>query len=156
KSVSLEDLKTYFRWHLVRSQVEYLPKPFVDENFNFYGRTLTGAKELRARWKRCVAAVDGDLGEALGQVYVGKYFPPEAKERTLKMVKALEEALGRDIQSLDWMSDTTKKQALIKLAAIQNKIGYPNKWRDYTTLKIARGDALGNSLRANEFETLYE
>ncbi len=155
-SVSLDDLKTYFRWRLVHSQVQYLPKAFVDENFNFYGKTLTGAKELRARWKRCVAAVDGDLGEALGQVYVEKHFPPEAKERTLKMVHALEDALGRDIQGLDWMSDATKKQALIKLAAIQNKIGYPSKWRDYTALKITRGDALGNSLRANEFEVQWQ
>jgi putative endopeptidase len=156
KSVSLDDLKTYLRWQLVHSQVQYLPKGFVDENFNFYGKTLTGAKELRARWKRCVAAVDGDLGEALGQVYVEKHFPPEAKERTLKMVKALESALGSDIQGLDWMSEATKKQALIKLAAIENKIGYPTKWRDYTPLKIVRGDALGNSLRANEFEVQWE
>jgi putative endopeptidase len=156
KSVSLDDLKTYLRWQLVHSQVQYLPKGFVDENFNFYGKTLTGAKELRARWKRCVAAVDGDLGEALGQIYVEKHFPPEAKERTLKMVKALETALGSDIQGLDWMSDATKKQALIKLAAIENKIGYPSKWRDYTSLKITPGDALGNSLRANEFEVEWE
>ena len=153
KNVSLEDLKTYFRWHFVHSQAQYLPKAFVDENFAFFGKTLTGAQELQARWKRCVRAVDGDLGEALGKVYVEKHFPPEAKARTLKMVNALEEALGRDIHGLDWMSDTTKKQALVKLAAIQNKIGYPNKWRDYSALKIVRGDALGNSLRANEFET---
>jgi predicted metalloendopeptidase len=152
KTASLDDLKTYFRWHFIHSQAQYLSKSFVDENFDFYGKTLTGAKELRARWKRCVSAVDGDLGEALGKVYVEKHFPPEAKERTLKMVKALEEALGKDIQALDWMSPTTKKQALIKLAAIQNKIGYPSKWRDYSTLKIVRGDALGNSLRSNEFE----
>lgn len=152
ETVNLDDLKTYFRWQLVHSQAEYLPKPFVDENFAFYGRTLTGAQELRPRWKRCVSAADGDLGEALGQVYVEKHFPPEAKERTLRMVKALEDALGRDIQGLDWMSDATKKQALVKLAAIQNKIGYPSKWRDYSALKIVRGDALGNSLRANQFE----
>ena len=152
RTVNLEDLKTYMRWHFVHSQVQHLPKPFVDENFNFFGKTLTGAKELRARWKRCVSLVDGDLGEALGQVYVEKHFPPEAKERTLKMVVALENALRRDIQGLDWMSDATKKQALVKLQAIQNKIGYPSKWRDYSTLKIVRGDALGNSLRANEYE----
>src|SRR5262249_26794682 len=156
RNVSPDDLKTYMRWHFVHSQVQQLPKPFVDENFNFYGKTLTGAKELRARWKRCVALVDGDLGEALGQVYVEKHFPPEAKQRTLKMVVALENALRRDIQGLDWMSDTTKKQALIKLQAIQNKIGYPGKWRDYSTLKIVRGDALGNSLRANEYEVRRE
>jgi predicted metalloendopeptidase len=152
KSVSVDDLKTYLRWHLMRSQTNSLPKAFQDENFNFYGKTLRGAKELQARWKRCVTAVDGDLGEALGKVFVEKYYPPEAKARTLKMVNELEAALHQDITELPWMSDVTKKQALVKLAAIQNKIGYPAKWRDYTALKIERGDALGNSLRANAFE----
>jgi predicted metalloendopeptidase len=153
KTISLDDLKTYLRWHLVHSQVEALPEPFVDEDFNFYGKTLQGTKELQARWKRCVAAADGDLGEALGQVFVEKYYPPEAKARTLKMVDQLEAALHQDISELPWMSEVTKKQALVKLAAIQNKIGYPSKWRDYTALKIVRGDALGNSMRANAFET---
>jgi len=153
KSVSLDDMKTYLRWHLVRSQTQSLPKAFVDEDFNFYGKTLTGTKELQARWKRCVAATDGDLGEALGQVFVEKYYPPEAKERTLQMVNQLEAALRQDISELPWMSDVTKKQALVKLDAIRNKIGYPSKWRDYSALKIERGDALGNSLRANAFET---
>jgi len=152
KTVSLDDLKTYLRWHLVHSQVQALPKAFVDEDFNFYGKTLQGTKELQARWKRCVAAADDDLGEALGQVFVEKYYPPEAKARTLKMVNQLEAALHQDISELPWMSEVTKKQALVKLAAIQNKIGYPSKWRDYTALKIIRGDALGNSLRANAFE----
>jgi putative endopeptidase len=152
KTVDLEDLKTYLRWHLVHSQVQELPKAFVDEDFNFYGKTLQGTKELQPRWKRCVAAADGDLGEALGQIFVEKYYPPEAKARTLKMVNQLEAALHQDISELPWMSDTTKKQALVKLAAIQNKIGYPAKWRDYSALKIERGDALGNSLRANTFE----
>jgi putative endopeptidase len=152
KSASMDDLKTYLRWHLVHSQAESLPKAFQDENFDFYGKTLRGTKELQPRWKRCVAAVDGDLGEALGRVFVEKYFPPEAKARTLKMVNQLEAALRQDITELPWMSEATKKQALIKLAAIQNKIGYPAKWRDYTALKIERGDALGNSLRANAFE----
>ena len=152
--VPLDDLKTYLRWHVLRAgaATNVLPDIFVNENFNFYGKTLRGAKELRARWKRCVAAVDGDLGEALGQAYVERTFPPEAKERTLKMVHALETALREDITNLPWMTETTKKQAVIKLDAIQNKIGYPNKWRDYTKLTIVRGDALGNSLRANEFE----
>jgi predicted metalloendopeptidase len=152
KNVSLDDLKTYLRWHLVRSQTEWLPKAFQDENFNFYGKTLQGAKEIRPRWKRCVAAVDGDLGEALGRVFVEKYYPPQAKARTLAMVHQLEDALKQDITDLPWMSQDTKKKALIKLAAIQNKIGYPSKWRDYSALKIVKGDALGNSLRANEFE----
>jgi predicted metalloendopeptidase len=153
KQVNLDDLKTYLRWQLVHSQAEILPTPFVNENFDFFGKTLTGAKELRVRWKRCTSATDSDLGEALGQAYVAKTYPPEAKERTLKMVKALEAALRQDITELSWMTDTTKKQALIKLEAIENKIGYPDHWRDYSTLKIVRGDALGNSLRANEFET---
>lgn len=158
KDVSLDDLKTYLRWHVVHSAAatNVLPNAFVDENFNFFGKTLRGAKELQARWKRCVAAVDGDLGEALGQAYVDKTFPPEAKARTLKMVNALEAALRQDITDLPWMSEATKKQALIKLDAIQNKIGYPNKWRDYGALKIVRGDALGNSLRSNEFEFQHQ
>lgn len=152
KSVSVDDLKTYLRWQLMHSQVESLPKAFQDENFTFYGKTMRGAKELQARWKRCVTATDGDLGEALGQVFVEKYYPPEAKARTLKMVNQLEAALRQDISELPWMSEVTKKQALVKLTAIQNKIGYPAKWRDYSGLKIERGDALGNSLRANAFE----
>jgi putative endopeptidase len=152
KNVSLDDLKTYLRWHLAHSQGDSLPKAFQDENFNFYGKTLQGAKEIRPRWKRCVAAVDGDLGEALGKVFVEKYYPPEAKARTLAMVRQLEDALHRDITELPWMSQATKEKALVKLAAIQNKIGYPSKWRDYTTLKIERNDALGNSLRSNAFE----
>jgi len=152
KNVSLDDLKTYLRWQLAHSQTDYLPKAFQDENFNFYGKTLQGAKEIRPRWKRCVAAVDSDLGEALGKVFVEKYYPPEAKARTLAMVKQLEDALRQDIGELSWMSDATKKQALVKLDAILNKIGYPSKWRDYSALKIERGDGLGNSLRANAFE----
>jgi putative endopeptidase len=152
KSVSVDDLKTYLRWQLVHSQTESLPKAFQDENFNFYGKTMQGAKEMRPRWKRCVASVDSDLGEALGRVFVEKYYPPEAKARTLKMVNQLEAALHQDITELPWMSEVTKKQALVKLAAIQNKIGYPAKWRDYSALKIEPGDALGNSLRANAFE----
>ena len=151
-TVSVDDLKTYLRWQLVHSQAESLPKSFQDENFDFYEKTLRGTKELQPRWKRCVASVDSDLGEALGRVFVEKYYPPEAKARTLKMVNQLEAALHQDISELPWMSEVTKKQALVKLAAIQNKIGYPAKWRDYSALKIEPGDALGNSLRANAFE----
>jgi predicted metalloendopeptidase len=152
KTVNLDDLKTYLRWHLVHSQSDVLPKAFQDENFNFYGKTLRGSKEIQARWKRCVSAVDNDLGEALGQVFVEKYYPPEAKARTLKMVNELEDALRQDIRDLPWMSPATKKEALVKLAAIRNKIGYPSKWRDYSALKIERGDAFGNSVRSNSFE----
>lgn len=154
KDVSLDDLKTYFRWHVLHmaAATNVLPDAFVNENFEFFGKTLRGTKELPPRWKRCVAGVNSDLGEALGQVYVEKEFPPEAKARTLQMVHELEDALHRDIESLPWMTEATKKQALIKLAAIQNKIGYPNKWRDYSSLTIVPGDAYGNSIRSNEFE----
>jgi endothelin-converting enzyme/putative endopeptidase len=151
-SVTLDDLKTYMRWQLVHGQAQFLPTQIDKENFNFFGKILTGAKQQRARWKRCTASVDGDLGEALGKIFVEKHFPPQAKQRTLAMVKQLEDALRRDILGLDWMSEATKKQALVKLDAIQNKIGYPSKWRDYSKLKIEAGDALGNSLRANQFE----
>ncbi len=148
----LEDWKTYLRWHTVHDSAPLLPAAFVSENFAFYGKTLTGAKELRPRWKRCVDLTDEQLGEALGQRYVEKTFGTEGKERTARMVAALEGALQRDIKDLPWMTDTTKQQALTKLAAIANKIGYPEKWRDYSTLSIVRGDALGNSERADAFE----
>jgi putative endopeptidase len=149
---SLDDWKTYLRWHTVHSAAPLLPAAFVNENFAFYGKTLTGAKELRPRWKRCVDLTDDQLGEALGQKYVEKTFGAEGKERTAKMVAALEEALRKDIQTLPWMTETTKQQALAKLGAIANKIGYPDTWRDYSAVKIVRGDALGNAERANHFE----
>jgi endothelin-converting enzyme/putative endopeptidase len=148
----LESVKTYLRWQTLRTAAPVLPKAFVQENFDFYGKTLRGAKELRPRWKRCVQYTDNDLGEALGQAYVAEAFPPEAKARMLTMVHELEAALKQDISELSWMSPDTKKQALEKLARIDNKIGYPNKWRDYSSLNIVRGDAMGNSMRANQFE----
>jgi endothelin-converting enzyme/putative endopeptidase len=148
----LDTVKTYMKWQTLRVAAPILPKAFVDEDFDFYGRTLRGAKELRPRWKRCVQYTDNDLGEALGQAYVAEAFPPEAKARTLKMVHELEAALQQDISSLSWMTPDTKKQALEKLARIDNKIGYPDKWRDYSSLNIVRGDAIGNSFRANQFE----
>ena len=149
---NLDDLKTYLRWQTLRAASPMLPKAFVEEDFNFYGKTLRGAKELRPRWKRCVQYTDNDLGEALGQAYVAVAFPPEAKARTLQMVHELEAALKQDISELSWMTPDTKKQALEKLSRIDNKIGYPNKWRDYSTLNIVRDDAFGNSVRANQFE----
>lgn len=151
-SVSLADWKTYLRWHLLHSAAPLLPAKFVDENFNFYGKSLTGAEQIRPRWKRCVAYTDNDLGFALGRPYVAETFGPEGKARTLKMVQALEKSLGEDIQNLPWMTEATKKQALIKLQAIANKIGYPDHWRDYSPLNIVRGDALGNMQRAAAFE----
>jgi len=152
KNTSFDDLKTYLRWHLVHTNANVLPDKFVNENFNFYSKTLRGQKELSPRWKRCVQYTDEDLGEALGQKYVDLTFGVEGKQRTLKMVHELEGSLQQDIKTLPWMTEATKQQALVKLHAIANKIGYPDKWRDYSTLKIVRGDALGNSQRANEFE----
>ena len=147
---SLEDWKTYFRWHEVNDNARLLPAAFVNEHFDFYGRTLEGTKELRPRWKRCVSYEDEDIGELVGQIYVQQTFGAEGKERTLAMVGALEKALGEDIKSLPWMSPDTKAQALVKLQAITNRIGYPDKWRDYSGLRIVRGDAAGNSQRANQ------
>ena len=147
----LADLKAYMRWHVVHAQAALLPKPFVDENFAFYGKTLTGAQEQTPRWKRCVEATDSDLGEALGKIYVERTFGAEGKTRTIEMVRAIEAAMGHDIEAIDWMSPDTKKAAQAKLAAVANKIGYPDRWRDYSTLRIVRGDAYGNSQRANTF-----
>jgi putative endopeptidase len=149
---ALDDWKVYLRWQVLHASAAQLPKAFVNENFDFFSKTLQGTKELEPRWKRCVNYADEDLGEAIGQIYVAQNFPAESKTRMLAMVDALEKALGQDIENLPWMGEETKKQALVKLAAITNRIGYPDKWRDYSTLEIVRGDALGNSQRANEHD----
>ena len=150
-STPIEDLKTYLRWNLIHGQTSVMPKAFDEETFAFYGKQLTGAQEQRPRWKRCVDATNSDLGEAVGKVYVERTFGPEGKERTLRMVQAIEAALDADIKEISWMSDETKKQAAVKLRAVANKIGYPDRWRDYSSLQIVKGDALGNSLRSNTF-----
>ncbi len=150
-SVTLSDWKTYLRWHLLNNTASALSDPFVQENFAFNGKILTGAKELRPRWKRCTAATDQYLGEALGQVYVQKYFPPEAKARALDLVHNLIAALRADIPTLSWMSPATKKAAIEKFEAFGIKIGYPDKWRDYSSLKVDRGLYAANLLRAREF-----
>jgi putative endopeptidase len=149
---NLADWKIYLRWHLVHSYAPFLSSAFLNQNFAFYGKTLQGQQELQPRWKRCTEYVDDDLGEALGQVYVEKYFSPEAKQEALKMVKEIDAAMAQDIDSLSWMSATTKQQALVKLRGMANKIGYPDKWRDYSKLEIVRGDELGNVERARQFE----
>jgi putative endopeptidase len=151
ESEPLEAWKTYVSWHLLNSAAPWLSKPFVDTNFKMQ-QYLSGQAQIQERWKRCVDATDGALGEALGQKYVEQTFGADGKQRMLKMVDALEKALDQDIKGLPWMSDDTKKQAKIKLEAIRNKIGYPDVWRDYSTLTIRRGDLMGNFLRANEFE----
>jgi putative endopeptidase len=152
KAIPLKDWKTYLRWQVLHANAALLPGAFVDENFNFFSKELSGTKELSPRWKRCVRYTNGDLGEAVGKEYVAQTFGAGGKERTLKMVRALEKALSEDINQLSWMGAETKKQAQVKLEAIANRIGYPDTWRDYSSLKIVRGDALGNSQRANEFE----
>lgn len=149
---SLDDWKVYLRWHLVHADAPYLSAAFVGENFAFFGKTLRGQQEIQPRWKRCTRWVDNDLGEALGQAYVAKYFSPDAKQQALKMVKEIENAMEQDINGLPWMSATTKQQALIKLHGMAKKIGYPDKWRDYGKLQIVRGDELGNVERARAFE----
>ena len=155
-SVSLADWKSYLRFHVVNSDAPYLSSAFVNENFDFYRKYLRGAKELQPRWKRCVEYVDDELGEALGQEYVRKTFPPELKAATLKMTQEIEDAMALRIQQLDWMSPATKQQALNKLHAIRNKVGYPDKWRDYSSVKISPDDFYGNTRRATEFESHRE
>jgi endothelin-converting enzyme/putative endopeptidase len=147
------DLKDYLVWHYVNASARLLPKSFVDQTFDFFGRTLAGTKELRPRWKRCVTATDDELGEALGQKFVEKTFGQEGKARTLALVGEIENQMAIDINSLTWMSPETKKAALVKLQAVTNKIGYPDKWRDYSTVSIAKDDYFGNWYRANEFES---
>ena len=144
--------KSYLRWHAIHANATSLSSAVVNENFNFFGKTLQGKEQLPPRWKRCTNDVDDDLGEALGQVYVEKYFSPEAKKQVLEILQGIQKAMDADIHSLPWMSEETKRRALEKLQSMANKIGYPDKWRDYRQLEIKRGDHMGNSLRARRFE----
>jgi putative endopeptidase len=148
----LSNWKTYLRFHVADSSASYLSSAFVQENFDFYRKYLRGAKEMQPRWKRCVQYTDNNLGEALGQIYVRKVFPPEMKQSTLDMVQGIEAAMEQRIRLLDWMSPQTKEQALAKLHAIRNKIGYPDKWRDYSSVSITRDDFAGDISRTIEFE----
>ena len=152
KDTSLEDWKVYLRWQLLNSAAPWLSQPFVDENFDFNGRTLQGTKELLPRWKRCVTATDHQLGEALGEIYVQKYFPPQAKARALEMVNELTSALRDDLKTLTWMGPATRKQALEKLSSFTRKIGYPDKWRDYSAFTVDRGPLVLNQMRGSQFE----
>ena len=148
----LENWKNYLRFHVANAYSPYLSSKFVNENFEFYLKYLRGAKEMQPRWRRCVQFTDRDLGEALGQAYVRKVFSPELKQSTLTMTQNIEAAMEKRIRELDWMSEETKQQALEKLHAIRNKVGYPDKWRDYSSVTIAANDFLGNVQRATEFE----
>jgi putative endopeptidase len=149
---SLEAWKSYLRWHAIHEAAPWLSDNFVQENYNFYNATLQGAKELQPRWKRCTRLTDMSLGEAVGQDWVKKNFPPAAKENMTRLVAGLDKALAEDIQQLPWMGDATKKEAEAKLTMYRNKIGYPDKWRDYSKFTVERGDLLGNVNRGDEFE----
>jgi putative endopeptidase len=153
KSRSLEDWKVYLRWHLVHAKAPYLSTAFEQAHFDFYSRTLRGVKEMKPRWKRCVEYVDRDLGEALGQEFVRRTFGPDVKARALAMTRGIQKAMEEDLHQLTWMGEETKKQALAKLHGMVDKIGYPDKWRDYSALEIVRGDFAGNVDRATVFES---
>ncbi len=155
-SVPLNDWKIYLRWHVIHSAAPALSSKFVDENFNFYGRQLQGTQELLPRWRRCVQSTDLQLGEALGQFYVQRAFPPEAKAKAVAMVKNLMAALRDDLATLDWMSPETRKQATVKLDAIMIKIGYPDKWRDYSAYRVDRGPYIENVRRGSAFAVAHD
>ncbi len=151
----LEAQKAYLQWKVIDAAAPYLGDEFVAEHFEFNGKVLSGVKEMKPRWKRAVATVDGAMGEAVGQMYVEKYFPAAAKERMMKLVENLQKALGERIKALDWMSEETKARALEKLAAIYVKVGYPDQWRDYSGLEVRNDSYWNNILRSNEFDFDY-
>ena len=148
---SIENLKSYLNWIVIRSSANYLSDDFVNTSFDFYGKTMSGSKEIRPRWKRSIDAVNGALGEAVGQLYVERYFPEEAKERMLTLVNNLKESLGERISNLEWMSDETKEKAHEKLSTFIVKIGYPDKWKDYSSLEVKDDSYYANMKRASEF-----
>jgi len=152
KAHSLGEWKTYLRWQMLHGNASALSDGFVKENFDFYARTLFGAHEMQPRWRRCTRNVDGNLGEALGEVYVKRAFPGESKARVLQMVKDIEAALAKDIDAADWMAPETKQQAQLKLNGVLNKIGYPDKWRDYSGVTVGRTNNLQNRQHAAAFE----
>ncbi|TMP91262.1 MAG: M13 family peptidase [Verrucomicrobia bacterium] len=155
-STAIDDWKEYFRWHLVHATAAELSADFVNENFNFYETTLRGTQQIKPRWKRVVASTDNSIGEALGKLYVADYFPPESKARMLDLVNNLRSALADRIKTLEWMDEPTKQAALKKLAAFTVKIGYPDKWRDYSVLRIDRGPYVLNAVRASMFDIRRE
>jgi len=152
KTVPLADWQTYLRWHTARLAAQYLSPAFVNADFRFFGRTLAGARELQPRWKICVGRVDRHLGEALGQVYVDKYFTADTRARTLRMVQQIEAAMEEDIKALEWMSSATKTEALAKLHSVTNKIGHPEQWRDYSAVEISPDDFYSDAINAMAFE----
>jgi len=151
-SESVDHWRAYLRYTLLHLSAASLSQPFIEENFDFYGRTLSGTAQIQPRWRRCSFFADADLGEAVGQAYAARYFPPESKQRMLQMVKGIESALHQDIDAADWMSPETRQKAHAKLAAQIDKIGYPDHWRDYSAIEIKRDDFLGNVQRSSKFE----
>jgi len=152
RDTGLDDPKTYLKWRLISDSAPYLSKAFVDENFSFYGKRLEGVPKIKPRWKRCVTMVDEALGEDLGRAYVAEAFPPEAKARTRAMVNAIADAFEADLKTVDWMQPETRQKALTKLSLMRKKLGYPDHWRDYGALTVARDDLLGDATRAVAFE----
>jgi putative endopeptidase len=148
----LEHWKVYMRWQVIHHAAPYLTKAIADENFDFFSRTLAGQEEQLPRWRRCVHSADRDLGEALGQAYVDRAFPPDSRARTLEMVHGIEHAMQDDIETAAWMTPATKQQAIVKLKGIEDKIGYPTHWRDYSSVKITRESYVGNVEQASAFE----
>jgi putative endopeptidase len=155
-SIPLDEWRVYLRWHLIHSMAPYLSDVFVQEDFNFYGGVLRGVKEMQPRWKRVIGTVNGRMGEALGKLYVEKYFTPAAKERMDALVKNIMAAYRERIEAVDWMGPQTRDQALIKLAAVTPKIGYPSKWRDYSSLEVGTDSFVQNIMRAGRFESQYD
>ncbi len=153
--IPVEEWKPYLEWNIINSAAAYLSSDFVEENFNFYGKQMKGQEKNRARWKRVQGTVSGTLSEAIGQLYVAEYFPPEAKERMVNLVENLKTSLGQRIEKLDWMGDETKVKAQEKLSTMNVKIGYPDKWRDYSGLEIKKDSYLDNVFRSWKFETEY-
>ena len=151
----LEVQKAYLEWNVINSSAEFLSDEINDENFEFYGKVVSGKTEQQPRWKRAVSTVDGSLGEAVGQMYVKKYFPAEAKDRMVQLVKNLQTALGQRIQNLEWMGDSTKLKAMEKLNTFHVKVGYPDKWRDYSSLEIKKDSYWANIKRTNIFQSDY-
>lgn len=151
KSISMDQWKVYLTWNVINSSASYLSNAFVQEHFNFYGKTLSGTTEMRPRYKRVLGEVSGSLGEAVGQLYVEKYFPPKAKERMIKLVANLKDALKERISKLTWMGDATKKEAIAKLERINVKVGYPDKWIDYSSVEIVADNYFQNALNAQKF-----
>ena len=153
RSIKLPEWKTYLRWHAAHSRAPYLASAFVTEDFNFFRKTLRGVAEQPPRWKTCVQLVDRDLGEALGQEFVRRTFTPETKQKTVDMTRRIERAMENEIKTLDWMTDATKARAIEKLHAIANKVAYPDRWRDYSSIEIKRNDFYGDVTRATVFES---